>query len=330
MIKYTIIMPVYNAENFLSKNLSFFKNIKRNDVELLIINDGSTDNSLEIIKSYSIKNCTIIDQENHGVSYSRNIGIKKAKGKYISFLDCDDFLNDNIFETVDKYINDNYDVVRYSFSFFNGKEYTPFKLTEALTVYKNENVLKLQQDAMSTFKYNSIWNQFIKKSLLEKNKIYFNEKHKYAEDLEFNLKLFSKATSVCILPNSLYYYYINENGITRNKSYENIKKCTEDAIEIYVNNIRIAQEKEILNKKIILHSIEEILTNIKKIFLNKTITKEQKESFMKYIREKEDIHLLKEKIIEYKVHISLINRTLLFSKKNKLALMIYNLWGNKK
>ena len=131
-------MPVYNAENFLSKNLTFFKNIKRDDIELLIVNDGSTDNSLEIIKSYSIKNCTIIDQENHGVSYSRNVGIKKAKGKYISFLDCDDFLNDNIFETIDKYINDNYDVIRYSFSFFNGEEYTPFKLTETPTVYKSE------------------------------------------------------------------------------------------------------------------------------------------------------------------------------------------------
>lgn len=323
-------MPVYNAEKFLSKNLSFFKNIKRDDVELLIINDGSTDNSLEIIKSYSIKNCTIIDQKNHGVSYSRNIGIKKAKGKYISFLDCDDFLNDNIFKIVDKYINDNYDVIRYSFSFFNDEEYKPFKLVEKATIYNNKNILKLLQEAMSTFKYNSIWNQFIKKSLLEKNKIYFNEKHKYAEDLEFNLKLFSKATSIYILPNSLYFYYINENGITRNKLYENIKKCAEDAIEIYVNNIRIAQEKDILNKKIILHSIEEILTNIKKIFLNKTITKEQKESFIKYIREKEDIHFLAKKIIEYKVHISLTNRTLLFSKKNKLVLMLYNLWGNKK
>ena len=330
MIKYTIIMPVYNAENFLSKNLTFFKNIKRDDIELLIVNDGSTDNSLEIIKSYSIKNCTIIDQENHGVSYSRNVGIKKAKGKYISFLDCDDFLNDNIFETIDKYINDNYDVIRYSFSFFNGEEYTPFKLAQTPMVYRNKKVLQLQQDAMSTFKYNSIWNQFIRKSLLEKNEIYFNEKHKYAEDLEFNLKLFSKATSVCILPNSLYFYYINENGITRNKSYENIKKCTDDAIEIYVNNIRIAQENEILNKRIILHSIEEILTNIKKIFLNKTITKEQKETFIKYIREKEDIHFLEKKVTEYKVHISLINRTLLFSKKNKLVVILYSLWGNKK
>lgn len=78
-------MPVYNAENFLSKNLTFFKNIKRDDIELLIVNDGSTDNSLEIIKSYSIKNFTIIDQENHGVSYSRNVGIKKQKESIFLF-----------------------------------------------------------------------------------------------------------------------------------------------------------------------------------------------------------------------------------------------------
>ena len=329
MIKYTIIMPIYNAFEYLDVNLKFFQNLKRNDVELLIINDGSTDNSLEKIKRYSINNCKIINQKNYGVSYSRNIGIRNAKGKYISFLDCDDTLNEKIFDVMDKYCNGEYDVIRYGFNFFDGNYYKSYKLCNHKIVYTCENIIKLYQETMSTYKHNSIWNQFIKKDILIKKSIFFDKSHNFAEDLEFNLKLFLKLKKMCIITQCLYNYYINPNGITKKFNYDNILKCTNDAIDIYMKNIIIAKNKGFLNETIILHSLNEILTNIKKIFLNKKITNEQIYNFMCIIRNSKKIHDLEQILKEKKISISFVNKKLLFSN-SIFILRICKIFGNKK
>lgn len=330
MIQYTVIMPVYNAFKYLDKNLPFFENLKRNDVELLVINDGSNDKSIEKIKSYSIKNCVIINQKNHGVSYSRNIGIKKARGKYISFLDCDDFLSNDIFEVLDQYITKKYDIIRYGFNFFDGTNYKSYKLTDRKTLYKEKDVLKLQQKAMSTFKYNSVWNQFINRNLLIKKEIYFNDNHIYAEDLEFNIKLFSQCKSICILPVCLYNYYVNNSGITKSVKYNDIVKCTMDSIEIYTNNIKFAFNNNILNDKILIHSINEIINNVKKIFLNPNIKKSKKKNFITKISKEKNIHYLKQIMKKYKTKISIFDYILIFSKYNNLFFPLYQFWGNKK
>ena len=111
MIKYSVIMPIYNAINFIEKNLKMFEKINRDDVELIIVNDGSTDESMDIVNIYQnkIKNLKIINQENNGVSYSRNVGIKNSIGTYIFFLDCDDSIEYNLFDEIDKIYAENYD-----------------------------------------------------------------------------------------------------------------------------------------------------------------------------------------------------------------------------
>lgn len=330
MIQYTVIMPVYNAEKYLDKNLLFFKELNRDDVELLIINDGSTDNSLKKIQSYAIKNCVIINQKNYGVSYSRNIGIKKAKGKYITFLDCDDFLSNNIFEILDKYIKKRYDVIRYGFNFFDGVNYESYKLVDKNKVYKDNEIFKLKQEAMSTFKYNAVWNQFINRDLLLKNEIYFNENHKYAEDLEFNINLFSKCKSMCILSVCLYNYYINNFGITKSVKYNDVVKCTKDAIDVYTNNVKIAFSNDFLNNEIILHSINEIANNVKKIFLSHDIENKKKKDFIRKIQKVDDILYLKRIVKQNKTKIAFFNYILIFSKYNTLFFPVYLLWGNRK
>ncbi|MBP9765906.1 MAG: glycosyltransferase [Candidatus Pacebacteria bacterium] len=99
--KVSIIMPVYNGEKFLRESIESVLNQTFDNFEFIIINDGSKDNSLNIIKEYDVKDkrIKIIDQENKGVSSSRNNGIKSSNGKYITFIDCDDIWLINKLET---------------------------------------------------------------------------------------------------------------------------------------------------------------------------------------------------------------------------------------
>ncbi len=93
-ITFSIILPVYNKEEFVAQAIESVLNQEYKNLELIVINDGSTDNSLYICEGYKHQDArvTIINQENSGVSKSRNVGIEKSNGKYIIFLDADDYL----------------------------------------------------------------------------------------------------------------------------------------------------------------------------------------------------------------------------------------------
>lgn len=105
-------MPVYNGERYLKRSIESIINQPNKDFELVIINDGSIDDSVEIIKGYvnNYSSITLIDIENHGVNYARNLGIKTAKGKYLCFIDQDDFIFSNTLndELINK-LNNAYD-----------------------------------------------------------------------------------------------------------------------------------------------------------------------------------------------------------------------------
>lgn len=105
MAKISIIVPVYNTEKFLEKCLNSLINQTLKDIEIICINDGSTDKSLQILEKFANKDkrIQIINQTNSGLSVARNIGIKKAKGEYIGFVDSDDWVDLNFFEQL--YIN---------------------------------------------------------------------------------------------------------------------------------------------------------------------------------------------------------------------------------
>src|SRR5690348_9188230 len=97
---FSIIVPVYNKENHISDTILSALNQTVGDFELIIVNDGSTDKSLELVQSFSDKRIVVINKPNGGVSLARNIGIKRATGEYISFLDADDFWNRRYLETM--------------------------------------------------------------------------------------------------------------------------------------------------------------------------------------------------------------------------------------
>ena len=126
MVRLSIIVPVYNVENYLSKCLDSLleQDIPKNDYEIIIVNDGSTDNSLTIAESYVDKysNIRIITQKNLGLGASRNTGIRKSKGKYLLFVDSDDYLQPDCLGILMEYIETKgLDILRFNYVPVNDK-----------------------------------------------------------------------------------------------------------------------------------------------------------------------------------------------------------------
>ena len=114
MVKYSFIVPVYNTSKYLKKCLDSLVKQTFKDFEIIIVNDGSTDNSSNIISKYqdTYRNIKVINQKNQGLSMARNNGVKEANGEYLIFIDSDDYVEKNLLKEVDKEIKDA-EVLRY-------------------------------------------------------------------------------------------------------------------------------------------------------------------------------------------------------------------------
>ena len=123
MVKYSFIVPVYNTKKYLKKCLDSLIKQTFKDFEIIIVNDGSTDNSMEIIEKYKNKysNIKVIEQQNQGLSLARNNGVKKTSGEYILFIDSDDYIEKDLLKQIDKNIG-NADVLRFQI-FSEDEEY---------------------------------------------------------------------------------------------------------------------------------------------------------------------------------------------------------------
>ena len=122
----SVIMPCYNIEKYVEETLKSVLNQSFKDYEIICLNDGSTDGTLQILNRYQelYSNIRVISNENHGVAYERNIGIQSSKGKYIYYMDSDDLIKENCLETLYNYAeNDNLDVVYFEAdSFYETEE----------------------------------------------------------------------------------------------------------------------------------------------------------------------------------------------------------------
>ena len=108
--KFSIIVPVYNTEKYLKRCLDSIKSQSFKDYEVIIVNDGSTDNSSDTISKYPYK---VINQENQGLSMARNNGVKEASGEYLIFLDSDDYIEKNLLKEINNSLSNSPDLVRY-------------------------------------------------------------------------------------------------------------------------------------------------------------------------------------------------------------------------
>lgn len=242
-------MPVYNKEDYISEAIDSVLKQKYKNWELIIINDGSNDNSLEICNNYKRidDRIKVFNQDNLGLSISRNTGIKNSNGDYIIFLDADDYLEyDCLINIVDN-ISEMKDIYICSFKriFPNGniKVFNRFKYLIRNTEGSGQLILKMM------YKLNiyesSVWSNIYKKNYIEKNKIYFSE-NLIHEDEEWLLKILLMAENVEVLNCLLYNTRAGvQNSIINSKNYKkNISKIIiSENIMSFIQNVKFEDEE---------------------------------------------------------------------------------------
>ena len=245
MTDISVIVPIYNSEAYLDKCITSLINQTKKDIEIILVNDGSTDKSEEIIKSYKDKRIKYYKNKNKGIGYSRNFGIDKSNSKYIMFLDSDDYLDIHACEELYKKIKkDSSDVVVSDFiKSHNGTdEIIKIKDFKKTNLNKNSNIL-LDINL-------SPWNKIYSSKLIKDNNIRFSEDVKY-EDVLFVLICLDKANNISKLNKALNYYIVRDNSET--KTYD---KKVFDILEVvkrfrsYFNN-RYKETIDILTVKIL-------------------------------------------------------------------------------
>ena len=210
-MKLSIIIPVYNTEKYLKRCLNSVIKAKIEKTEIIIINDGSKDNSLKIIKEYANKYEFIryISKKNEGLAATKNLGIKEAKGKYISFVDSDDTINEDFYKEALEFINREYDIIIYDFNNITDKNTF---VTEAKSSLYNDYEEK--EALLYTSIMPSSCNKIVKTGLYRKIKLF--PKGILYEDLATTPQLFLLAQKIKYINKPYYNYYLNNSSIMRN------------------------------------------------------------------------------------------------------------------
>lgn len=243
----SIIVPIYNAEKYITKCVDSILNQTKKELEIILINDGSTDKTEEIIKNYQDKRIKYFKNKNQGIGKTRNFGIEKAKGKYIMFLDSDDYLEKNACELLyNKAESNNLDLVMCDF----------------YKIYANGNIEEVRQ---SSFKNSSLkdspkilsehlspWAKIYKRDLIIKNNIRFVENLKY-EDAPFVAIALDKAKKIGKVDECLNYYVIHGNSETtvRDKRVFDILKIIDLIRKYFKNKTYIKEELDKLTVRMI-------------------------------------------------------------------------------
>ena len=227
MKKISVIIPVYNVEKYLETCLNSVINQTYKNLEIIIINDGSTDNSLSICKKYEKldKRIILIDQDNKGLSGARNVGIKKATGDYIHFLDSDDYINLNYYEKmIEALDNTDADMV------VGGFYYEKYAAKNSVRYDYPYCYTSMEDKFIKTQLYfkRFAWRYLVKRTLLVDNNILFTE-GRYFEDWDFTTYITILANKIITAPRTEYFYRKNQDGIMLGRNKLKAQKRKEDA-----------------------------------------------------------------------------------------------------
>lgn len=241
-MKYTFIVPVYNGEKYIDRCLKSLLNQTYKNFEIIIINDGSTDNSESILDDYQKKHSQIkvIHQKNKGLSASRNLGIKKAIGDYLLFVDVDDYISDQTLAFIETKVSKPWDLIKFNWT-SNQKE---------LDINLKEDKVSNGSDAISyLINKKEVFEMAVlyayNKEYLEKINFSFKE-NRYHEDFGLIPITILKSTQILLTSKNLYYYDQDVIGsITKNDDYDKTLKKACDVLEFYKE-----VKKELLNLNI--------------------------------------------------------------------------------
>lgn len=212
-MKYSVIIPVYNVDNYLSRCIDSLLAQNYVDLEILLIDNGSKDQSGQICEDYAAQfsNITAYHIPNKGVGSARNFGLSKAKGEFICFVDADDYLVGNLFSDVESQLNSQLDLL--VFSYYNSIEKNLSEIDRSAKILPTEgkkdksDFIALFQELWLTDMMYTVWNKIYRREFLEEHQIVF-ESYELGEDVRFNLNVYQHVNAV-LLVKSCYYVYIS-------------------------------------------------------------------------------------------------------------------------
>ena len=232
----SVVVPVYNVEKYIVKCLESITNQDYRDFELLIVNDGSTDKSIENAKIFlADKNIDwrIINKKNGGLASARNAGIKEARGKYVSFIDSDDVISESFLSLLVKEIESG----DYDFSFCN---FEFVKEQKEPKDNNNDRIVFNKEELLDRFLKRTIRfvvpSMMFRRSFLSDNDLLFNEKIRFSEDQPFIWNVILHSNKTIYLYRKMYGYYIRENSIMTGTSFERILNSFNE-YKLYTNEI---------------------------------------------------------------------------------------------
>ena len=216
-MKYSVIIPVYNVEKYINRCLKSILSQHYNDLEIIVIDNGSTDRSGSICDIYANEyaNFSVYHIENHGVGSARNFGLSKARGEFIYFVDSDDYLVGNLFAEFEDKLTPDLDLL--VFSYYNSfeQEMTEKNRTKKILPYNGSydkyDFSKIFKDLFLSDMLYTVWNKFYRREFLIENNISF-EKYELGEDVRFNLNAYRNVNKVYLSQDSYYVYVIGRKG----------------------------------------------------------------------------------------------------------------------
>ncbi len=209
MPKYSIIVPVYNSEKYLDDCLKSIFNQTNQDYEIICINDGSTDKSLDILNKYKDE-IIIINQTNMGLSVARNNGVKKASGKYLLFVDSDDVIENKLLEKIDIVSKNNPDLIRFGIIEVDGNN----KSSVPAPIFNNLSGKEAFKKIVKNKYVEPAWLYAYRREFYLKNKFEFLP-NMYHEDFGLVPRIIMLANKVTSIEYPCYNYIKRENSITR-------------------------------------------------------------------------------------------------------------------
>jgi len=283
MAKVSVIIPVYNMEKYIEKCLDSIIKQTMKDIEVIVINDGSTDNSeqiiLEYIKKHLEANILYLKKDNGGLSDARNYGVKHTTGKYISFIDADDYIENNLYEKLEQFMVKEIDLIKFKMQTVN---------EDGKIIEKIDGPVFDECTGEEAFEKLCTSDKFMDPACiyLYKREFFIENNFKYElgayhEDFGLTSFIIIKAKSFVSTNEFGYYYLQSNNSITRNDSKGKRIKKANDVLKHYDNMINKIEDLQI-NKK--------TRNLVKRYYTNTVILKareliEEKEEFNRYTKE---------------------------------------------
>lgn len=290
MVKISVIVPIYNVEKQLSRCLESILKQEENDLEIILVNDGSPDNSGEIAKEYATRypdKILYFEKENGGLSDARNFGIKHSSGKYLAFVDSDDYITENLLKDLAPYMEADYDMVKFKISVINedgsviNKNYSP--------IFENKSGeeafdILYKSDVMTEV----AWGYIYKREFFVNNNFEF-AKRLYHEDFGLIPLVLIKASKVASTDVFGYNYVQTKTSITRGNEELRYRRA-EDLLKHY--DYMLEKIKKYNVSKITKQNIKIYYTNCIILELN-NLNDEEQRRYIKQIRKRKMVNNIK-------------------------------------